>query len=70
VALPNGVHYGFSVDKKSKLQEIFAEGSARYPECFKSPPKAYEGWCTLLCADPDGYQFEIYWDENLRPTHD
>lgn len=68
-ALPSGVHYGFSVSKKSKLHEIYAEGRERYPECFKTPPKEYEGWGTLLCNDPDGYHFEIYWDENLRPTN-
>jgi catechol-2,3-dioxygenase len=68
IPLPQGVHYGFSVSSKSRLQEFYLRGKEFYPDCFKEGPKDYGTWGTLICSDPDGYTFEIYWDENLRPT--
>jgi predicted lactoylglutathione lyase len=67
-SLPKGVHFGFSVNEKNKLDEIYRMGKERYPQCFQETPKNHGNWGTLICKDPDGYHFEIYWDENLRPT--
>jgi catechol 2,3-dioxygenase-like lactoylglutathione lyase family enzyme len=64
--MPNGVHYGFSVKEPRKLAEIYKQGNELYPECFPTEPKDYGDWGTLVCQDPDGYNFEIYWDMNLQ----
>ncbi len=68
LALPKGVHYGFSVSQKERLHEIYNLGKELYPDCFTEPPKDHGNWGTVVCTDLDGYPFEIYWDENLRPT--
>jgi catechol 2,3-dioxygenase-like lactoylglutathione lyase family enzyme len=66
--LPKGIHYGFSISDRALLAEIYERGLKLYPESFKTPPKDHGSWGTLVCTDPDGYPFEIYWDQNLRPT--
>lgn len=68
VRLPEGVHYGFSVSEKERLEAIYSAGKNIYPDCFQTAPKDHGDWGTLVCEDPDGYLFEIYWDENLRAT--
>jgi catechol 2,3-dioxygenase-like lactoylglutathione lyase family enzyme len=66
--LPQGVHYGFSISDRKQLDEMYSRGKDLFPDCFKTPPKDHGDWGTLLCMDLDGYPFEIYWDQNLRPT--
>jgi catechol 2,3-dioxygenase-like lactoylglutathione lyase family enzyme len=66
--LPKGVHYGFSVSDRKLLDELYHRGQQLYPDCFRTPPKDHGNWGTIVCTDLDGYPFEIYWDENLRPT--
>lgn len=68
IPLPEGVHYGFSVSRKTQLDEFYSIGTQKYPNLFKEKPRDHGNWGTLLCSDPDGYSFEIYWDENLRET--
>lgn len=65
--LPPGVHYGFSTSDPNFLDELYRRGQELFPECFQTPPQDHGNWGILLCSDPDGYPFEIYWDPALQP---
>jgi catechol 2,3-dioxygenase-like lactoylglutathione lyase family enzyme len=66
VPLPKGVHYGFTVTDSSFLENLYKNGKNAFPDCFQKAPANYGDWGTLICQDPDGYNFEIYWDKNLH----
>jgi catechol 2,3-dioxygenase-like lactoylglutathione lyase family enzyme len=63
--LPQGIHFGFAVPDRERLDSLYKAGLAEYPACFPTPVREHGTWANLSCHDPDGYVIEIYWDPGL-----
>jgi catechol-2,3-dioxygenase len=67
VKLPEGIHFGFSLNSKEELDAFYQKAKELYPEKINEEPRDHNSWGVFTCSDPDGYILELYWDEQLHP---
>ena len=60
-ALPSWFHFGFRLDNPDHVRALHnrmkGEGITITGDLIDE-----EGWIHFRCADPDGYQIEVYWE--------